>query len=270
MNGNRNGNRLEGKTALITGAGSGIGRATAVVFAREGAKVGINYSRNEKGALETLRLVEEAGSEGVILGADISDAGQTQSIVDELIKRFEKIDVLVNNSGIGSETTPDRVVDISLEDWNRVMDVNLTGVMLTSRYVLPGMIERREGSIINISSIRGLLGNPNLAAYSTSKGGVVLLSREMALDYARYGIRVNCICPGFVSTEMFKGYIARQDDPELALKTFREMSPMDKVGEPEEIAFTALFFAGEASSFVTGTALAVDGGYTASGARSIL
>ena len=265
-----NGNRLEGKTALITGAGSGIGRAIAVVFAREGASIGINYNRNEKGAGETLRLVEEAGSEGMALKADISDADETKAIVDKLNSRFGKIDVLVNNSGIGSETTPDRVVDISLEDWDRVMDVNLKGVMLTSKYVIPGMKERGKGAIINISSIRGLLGNPNLASYCTSKGGVVLLSREMALDYARCGIRVNCICPGFVSTEMFQGYIAKQDDPELALKTFREMSPLDKVGEPEEIAYAALFFAGDASSFVTGTALAVDGGYTASGARSIL
>jgi NAD(P)-dependent dehydrogenase (short-subunit alcohol dehydrogenase family) len=132
------------------------------------------------------------------------------------------------------------------------------------------MIEQQAGSIINISSIRGLLGNPNLASYCASKGGVVLLSREMALDYARFGIRVNCICPGFVNTEMFQGYIAKQEDPELAVRTFRAMSPLDKVGEPEEIASAALFFAGEASSFVTGTALPVDGGYTASGARSIL
>jgi NAD(P)-dependent dehydrogenase (short-subunit alcohol dehydrogenase family) len=264
------GNRLEGKVALITGAGSGIGRAIAVLFAREGASVGINFSRNEKGARETLRLVEETGSEGVVLKADISAAEEVKSIAEELQARFGKIDVLVNNSGIGSETTPDRVVDIAVEDWDRVMGVNLKGVMLTCKFVLPGMIERRGGSIINISSIRGLLGNPNLASYSASKGGVVLLSKETALDYARYGIRVNCICPGFVSTEMFKGYIAKQEDPELALKTFKEMSPLDKVGDPEEIAYAALFFAGDASSFVTGTALAVDGGYTASGARSIL
>ncbi|MCK5736386.1 MAG: SDR family oxidoreductase, partial [Spirochaetaceae bacterium] len=178
--------------------------------------------------------------------------------------------ILVNNSGIGSESTPDRVTDISMTDWDRVIDVNLRGVMLTSKFVLPGMIERGKGSIINISSIRGLLGNPNLASYCASKGGVVLLSREMALDYARYGVRVNCICPGFVNTEMFRVYLSKQDNPEEALRVFREMSPLNRVGEPEEIAKTVLFFANEASSFITGAVLPVDGGYTASGARSIL
>ena len=157
-----------------------------------------------------------------------------------------------------------------MADWDRVIDVNLKGVMLTSKYVLPGMLVRGTGSIINISSIRGLLGNPNLASYCASKGGVVLLSREMALDYARYGVRVNCICPGFVNTEMFRVYLSKQDNPEEALRIFREMSPLNRVGEPEEIAKTVLFFANKASSFITGAVLPVDGGYTASGARSIL
>ena len=254
----------------MTGAGSGIGRAVAVLFAEEGALIGINYNRNERGAGETLRLVKAAGSEGIILKADIADAGQAERIVEELHHAYGRIDVLVNNSGIGAEHTPDRVAEISEEDWDRVMAVNLKGVMLVSKYVLPIMTEQRGGSIINISSIRGLLGNPNLASYCASKGGVVLLSREMALDYARFDIRVNCICPGFVNTEMFQGYIAKQEDPELAVRTFRSMSPLNQVGEPEEIAAAALFFAGDASSFVTGTALPVDGGYTASGARSIL
>ncbi len=264
------GNRLKGKVALVTGAGSGIGRAVAAVFAREGAAVGINYFRNEEGARETLRHIEISGAEGELLKADVSKPGDAESIVTQLKNRFGKIDILVNNSGIGSESTPDRVTEISLADWDRVMDVNLKGVMLTSKFVLPGMMERKQGTIINISSIRGLLGNPNLASYCASKGGVVLLTRETALDYAGFGIRVNCICPGFVNTEMFRGYIEKQEDPGLALKVFEEMSPLNRVGEPEEIAKAVLFFAGDASSFVTGTALPVDGGYTASGARSIL
>ncbi len=264
------GKRLTGKVALVTGGGAGIGRAVAVVLAREGAAVGINYYRNKEGALETLHQIESYGCEGLLLKADVSNPGDVESIVTRLKDRFGKIDILVNNSGIGSESTPDRVTDISMADWDRVIDVNLKGVMLTSKYVLPGMLVRGTGSIINISSIRGLLGNPNLASYCASKGGVVLLSREMALDYARYGVRVNCICPGFVNTEMFRVYLSKQDNPEEALRIFREMSPLNRVGEPEEIAKTVLFFANKASSFITGAVLPVDGGYTASGARSIL
>jgi NAD(P)-dependent dehydrogenase (short-subunit alcohol dehydrogenase family) len=185
-------------------------------------------------------------------------------------ERWGRIDVLVNNSGIGAASSPDRVADISEEDWDRVMAVNLKGAMLCSRAVIPLMIRQGGGSIIIVSSIRGLLGNPALASYCASKGGEVLLARQMAVEYGRQGIRVNCICPGFVGTEMLRGYIAEQEDPERAGAAFASMSPMDRIGEPEEIAAAALFLASSASSFVTGVALPVDGGYTAFGVREIL
>ena len=263
--------RLGGKVALITGAGSGIGRAIAVTFAREGARVGVNYCSNRAGAEETLAQVREAGGDGMALRADIAEAAQVREMVSALHGRFGRIDVLVNNSGIGTQDSPDRVHEILESDWDRVLAVNLKGAMLASQAVLPIMMDQdRGGAIIVISSIRGLLGNPSLASYCASKGGEVLLARQMAVEYAPRGVRVNCICPGFVLTEMLQGYIDRQADPEAARRAFAAMAPMNRVGKPEEIALAALFLASDAASFVTGVALPVDGGYTAFGARDIL
>jgi dihydroanticapsin dehydrogenase len=264
------GKRLADKVALVTGAGSGIGRAIAAAFAREGAFVGVNYLHNDRGAADTLERLRAEGGEGALLRADVADGAQVAAMVRELESLRQRVDVLVNNSGIGTSSSPDRVADISEADWNRVLDVNLKAVMLTCRAVLPGMIRRKAGAIVNISSIRGLVGNPNLASYCASKGGEVLLTRSLALDYARYGVRVNCICPGFVGSEMLEGYIARQENPEAARKAFSSMAPLNRIGRPEEIAAAAVFLASEASSFITGAALPVDGGYTATGARDIL
>lgn len=261
--------RLEGKSALITGASSGIGSAVAEKFAREGAKIGINYSRNDDGAEETLRKVRSAGSDGVILKGDISDPEAARAMVEKLASAFGGIDVLVNNSGIGSNT-PDRVTDIDQQDWDRVLAVNLTGAELMCKYAIPVMVRNGGGSIVNVSSIRGLLGNPYLASYSTSKGGLVILTKQLACDYASDGIRVNCICPGFTGTEMFNGYLEKQEDPEAAKNTFAAMAPLNRIGTPGEMADAVLFFASENSSFITGVALPVDGGYTANGVREIL
>ncbi len=262
--------RLSERVALVTGAGSGIGRAIAVLFAREGARVGVNYCHNEQGAARTLEMVHAAGSEGLALRADVALAGEVEEMVRELERAYGRIDVLVNNSGIGAERSADRVLEILEEDWDRVLAVNLKGVLLACKLVLPIMIRQGGGAIVNISSIRGLAGNPSLAAYCASKGGEVALTRQMALDYARNGVRVNCICPGFVLTEMLRGYIGRQLDPAGAERAFASMAPLKRIGRPEEIAFAALFLACDASSFITGVALPVDGGYLASGARDIL
>ena len=262
--------RLAGRTALVTGAGTGIGRAIAVLFAREGARVGINYFHSSGGAEETLALVRQEGSQGVLLRADVSDESQVQAMVRSLAESFGGLDVLVANSGIGTSESPDRVAEITAADWERVLAVNLTGAMLPAKHALPFMRRQGKGSIIIISSIRGLLGNPSLASYCASKGGEVLLAKQMATDYAREGVRVNCICPGFVLSEMLRGYIGKQQDPAAAEAAFAAMSPMNRIGQPEEIAAAALFFASDASSFVTGAALPVDGGYTAFGTRAIL
>jgi NAD(P)-dependent dehydrogenase (short-subunit alcohol dehydrogenase family) len=262
--------RLAGRTALVTGAGTGIGRAISVLFAREGARVGINFFHSSEGAEETLALVRGAAAEGELLRADVSDESQVRVMVGALERRFGGIDILVCNSGIGTSQSPDRVAEITAADWDLVLAVNLRGAMLPAKHALPIMRRQRKGSIIIISSIRGLLGNPSLASYCASKGGEVLLAKQMATDYARDGVRVNCICPGFVLSEMLRGYIGKQDDPAAAEAAFAAMSPMNRIGRPEEIAAAALFFASDASSFVTGAALPVDGGYTAYGTRSIL
>ena len=261
---------LNKKVALITGAGSGIGKAIAIAYAQEGASVGVNFYRNAVGVGETLSEINDCLAEGILLGGDVSSEQDVKRIVEDIIGKFGKIDIVVNNSGIGASNSPDRVVDILPEDWDRAMAVNLKSIMLIGKYVIPHMIENDGGVIVNISSIRGLLGNPNLASYCASKGGVSLLTKEMALDYAKDGIRVNSIAPGFISSEMFESYIAKQEFPEKALKDFENMAPLKRIGLPAEIADAAVFLAGPDSSFITGVVLPVDGGYTANGVRNIL
>jgi dihydroanticapsin dehydrogenase len=262
--------RLIEKTALVTGAGAGIGGATALLFASEGAKVAVHFNNNKEGAENIVRSIKEAGGEAFSVKADISSAQQVKKMVEEVMEAFKKIDILVNNSGIGTTESPDTAVDITERDWDRVIDVNLKGTLLTSKYVLKEMIKQKRGSIVNVSSIRGLLGNPVLASYCASKGGIVLLTKQTAVDYAKYNIRVNSVCPGFTSTEMFEFYLSKQEDPEEARRIFSEMAPLNRIGKPEEIASAILFFASDLSSFITGAALPVDGGYIANGARKVL
>ncbi len=261
--------RLQGKVALVTGAGSGIGRAISLLFAREGAIVGVNVNQNLSGGKETCTAISRNGEEALLLQADISQSDAVKDMVNRLTQNFGGLDILVNNSGIGTTRTPDRVTEIGEDEWDMVIDVNLKGAFLTSRYAIPNMKKRGGGAIVNIASIRGLLGNPVLASYCSSKGGMVLLTKQMALDYADENIRVNCVCPGFTDTEMFKNYLQKQDDPQKARESFSNMASLKRVGLPEEIANAALFFASNDSSFITGVALPVDGGYTANGIREI-
>jgi NAD(P)-dependent dehydrogenase (short-subunit alcohol dehydrogenase family) len=261
--------RLQGKVALVTGAGSGIGRAIALTFAREGATIGVNVHQNVSGGERTASAISREGEEAMLLQADISQSDAVKDMVQKLSKNFGGLDILVNNSGVGTTRTPDRVTEIGEDEWDHVMDVNLKGAFLTSKYAIPHMKRRGGGTIVNIASIRGLLGNPVLASYCASKGGMVLLTKQMALDYADENIRINCVCPGFTDTEMFQSYLQKQDDPKKARERFSDMAPLKRIGLPEEIATAALFFASDDSSFITGVALPVDGGYTANGIREI-
>lgn len=261
---------LAGQVALVTGAGGGIGRAIAMALAREGAAVGVNVMANRAGGEATLAAIVAAGGRGLVLKGDISAPGIADALAAELADRFGATTVLVNNSGIGSPGSTDTVLDIAMDDWDRVMAVNVRGAVLCARAVLPGMIAAGGGAIINIASIRGVTAARNLAAYSTSKGAMISLTQEMALDYARNGVRVNAVSPGFVDSEMFAGYLDRQPDPAGARAHVASTAALNRIGRPEEIAEAVVFLASEEASFVVGANLLVDGGNMANGLRAFL
>ena len=251
--------RLAGKTALITGGTSGIGRATAVLFAREGAKVAIT-GRDEVRGRVVLHEVRSAGAEGIFIRSDVRLAADCKRAVDETLKAFQKIDVLFNNAGV---FFPRTVPDCPEEEWDTTLDVNLKGTFLMSKYALPHMIERGSGAIVNNSSGWGLVGGDSAAAYCASKGGVVLLTKAMAIDHGRHGIRINCICPGDVETPMLpEDARSRGQSWEEYLKGAASR-PLGRIGKPEEIARAVLFLATDDASFMTGSALVIDGGGTA-------
>jgi NAD(P)-dependent dehydrogenase (short-subunit alcohol dehydrogenase family) len=245
--------------ALITGGAAGIGRAICLQLAREGAAVAVT-DRADEGGSETLALVEKAGGTGLSLRMDVSREPQIADAVAQVLRRFGRIDALFNNAGIELSRA---LHDTTTEEWDRVLDVNLKGIFLVSRQVLPVMMRQGRGAVVNSSSISGLLGWPGSAAYCASKGGVIALTRQMAVDYAPHGIRVNCICPGSTLTPMIERLFGVEKDPEASRRSIEAMHPLGRLARPEEIAEAALFLASEEASFITGAALPVDGGYTA-------
>jgi len=258
--------RLKGKVAIITGAGSigqgmGNGKATAILFAREGARVML-VDLNLEAAEETKCLIEEEGGESITFAADVSKSGDCKNMVEKCIKSFGRVDILHNNVALGSHGGP---VETSEEDWDRVMNTNLKSIFLTCKYALPYMEKQGGGSIINISSIGALRASmyPTLA-YSVSKAGVVALTRDVGIQYAAKGIRVNAILPGLIKTPRIARYY--QDASEWGIdemwKRRDSMCPTGKQGEPWDIAYAALFLASDESKYITGTTLIVDGGIT--------
>lgn len=251
--------RLAGKVAIVTGGGSGIGRATALLFAQEGARVVVaDYA--PEGGQETVRMIQQRGGEALFVESDVSNAEDMQRLVQTTVDTYGRIDILVNNAAV---TIPASVVDATEEVWDKTMDIDLKGVFLLSKYAVPHMINGGGGSVINMASMCGLVASPNQAPYSAAKGGVVALTRQMAIDYARYNIRVNGIAPSEVRTPMFLGFINRAPDPEKKVQELVARIPMGRVAEPEEIARAALFLASDESSYITGVTLPVDGGLTA-------
>lgn len=248
--------QLRDKVALITGGASGIGRATALLFAREGAAVAI-ADVNEKAGNETAVEITASGSKAVFLKADLTSAVDCRHVVERVVREFGAIHVLFNNAGIIRRAS---VVDLSVEDWDRVMAVNVKSVFLMSREVLPIMLNAGDGSIINMASGWGLAGGPKAAAYCASKGAVVLMTKAMAVDHGRQNIRVNCICPGDTDTGMLRTEARQLGEREEQFLAESARRPLGRVGKPEEIAKAALYLASDAASFVTGTALVVDGG----------
>jgi NAD(P)-dependent dehydrogenase (short-subunit alcohol dehydrogenase family) len=249
---------LEGRTALITGAGSGIGRETAKLFAGEGAHV-VVCERDEAGGRETVRVVEEAGGRSLFIGADVSSASDVESAISECVSKTGGLHVLFNNAGV----FPDRdgsPVDTPEDVWHQVIDINLKGVFLGCKYGIPAMLESGGGSIINTASFVAVVGAAtSQIAYTASKGGVLAMTREIAVEYARQGIRANALCPGPVNTPLLAEFLS---DPEVRARRMVHV-PMGRLAEPNEIGRAALFLASPDSSYVTGTTFLVDGGITA-------
>jgi NAD(P)-dependent dehydrogenase (short-subunit alcohol dehydrogenase family) len=249
--------RLKHKVALITGAGSGIGRAIALAFAREGAQVALVGRREDRLG----SVVREIGSgHALALPGDITGARIAQAAVARTVKRFGGLNVLVNNAGL---LIPGTAESHTEEEWDQTFSVNVRALWLVCRAALPRMRAAGGGSIINISSVLGLMGAKNRVAYAASKGAVTLLTRAMALDHAQENIRVNCICPGIVETEMVADFILKAPDPEAARRQRVGLHPLGRFGKPEDVAAMAVYLASDESSWVTGAALPVDGGYTA-------
>ena len=249
--------RLEGKVAIVTGSDRGIGRGIAFSLAKEGCKVVVNSHEKNKNGEEVVSEIKKSGSDGIFVVADVSKESDVKNLVKKAADKFGKVDILVNNAGILVFGTVDTLTE---KEWDRQLDVNLKGVFLCTKYALQQMIKQGKGGrIINISSIAGLVGFPGISAYCASKGGVTELTREVALDVAKYGITVNAIDPGVIATDMTKGML---DDP-ATKKSFMESTPVGRVGQPEDIGNAAVFLAMDESSFVTGHNLVVDGGWTA-------
>ena len=247
--------RISDKVAIITGAASGIGRATAILFAKEGGKV-VVADKNEVGGNETVDLIRSDGGQAIFNYVNVTSATDIQGMVKTTINTYGKLNILVNNAGIAIRLP---VVDLSEEDWDRNIDVNLKSIYLSSKYAIPRMIKNGGGSIVNIASIYGIVGGRIRAAYAASKGGVVNLTRSMALDYALHKIRVNCVCPGFVNTPLLKNILKDKEE----YQALADLHPMGRLGDMLEIALGVLYLASDESSFVTGIALPIDGGYTA-------
>ena len=246
--------RLKDKVAIVTGAGSGIGREIALLFAREEAIVSVADYVAEKGE-ETVRQIRQGGGEAIFIKADVSQASDAERMVKQTVEKYGRLDILCNNAGILGDVAP--VGEASEDNWDRVIAVNLKSVFLCSRYAVREMVKRGGGVIINSSSTMGLVGLPGNTAYSASKGAIIQFTKTMALEYASSNIRVNCICAGWIDTPMNEIL----DEPVIRW-TVRE-TPMGRLGKPEEVAQAALYLATDESSFVTGTALVVDGGWLA-------
>ena len=253
------GNRLKGKIAIITGAGSGIGEATAVIFGREGAKVVLAGRRVAKIQAVADRITAEGG-EAIAVQTDVRYADQVQNLVNKTVERFGGLNVLFNNAGVRASRST--VVDLSEEEYERTMATDVKGLWLCCKYAIPEMIRSGGGSIINCSSISAFIGQPLQGVYNVTKGGIDVLTKCMALDFAKNNIRVNNVDPGWVKTEMNEEELARwKAEGSKELEEVLRLHPLGRLGEPEDVAWAVVYLASDESSWVTGASFLIDGGY---------
>ncbi len=251
--------RLEGKVALITGGGSGQGRTAAMMFAEEGAKIALSDVQ-EEGGTQTQHMVTENGGEALFVAADVSSEASAKNMVEAALQRYGRLDILYNNAGIVGRGRDTDVANLDFDAWNQIIQVNLSGIFLGSKYAVPALIEAGGGSIINTASVAGMIGSPNSGhAYAASKGGVIALTRAMAVKYAPNHIRVNAICPGTIHTPMTEHLVGDQ----ARLQVIEDQHPLGYLGKAEDIVYLALYLASDESSWVTGGVFPVDGGRTA-------
>lgn len=245
---------MDGKVVIVTGGSSGIGRATAIAFAREGAKVVIAARRVTEGE-DTVKQIVEAGGEAIFVQTDVTQANEVQALVDRTLEQYGRLDAAFNNAGSGKGI---RLIDLTEDEWNQEIAVNLKSVWLCMKYQIPAMLKSGKGAIVNMGSQGAILGVPNYTAYGAAKGGAVALTRAAAAEYAAEGIRINAISPGAVETELWA------NAPAGMIEQVAAGIPMQRVGQPQDIAETVVWLCSDAAGFITGQNIAIDGGYTTS------
>ena len=243
--------KLTGKSAIVTGASRGIGRAIAIALAKEGAKVAVNFAGSEDKAAETVRMIKEAGGEAFAVRASVSSQEDVKQLVSETMERFSSVDILVNNAGI---TKDNLLMRMKEEEWDDVLSTNLKGVFLCTKAVARPMMKKRSGTIVNLASVVGVAGNAGQANYGAAKAGVIGLTKTAAKELAARGIRVNAVAPGFITTDMTDKL------PEDVKEGMLAQIPLGKLGDPEHVARAVVFLASDDSEYITGQTLHVDGG----------
>ncbi|TET61788.1 glucose 1-dehydrogenase [Candidatus Aerophobetes bacterium] len=251
--------RLKDKVAIITGAGAGMGRVTAVLFSEEGART-VVVDIDEKAGQETVDMIRAKGQEALFISTDIADVSQVSSMVRKVTEEYGRLDILVNNAGVYARGD---VVSIDEKLWDRIMNVNLRGAFLCCKYSIPEMIRNGGGTIVNVASECGIGAWKNQIVYNVSKAGLIFLTKSIAVDFASKNVRANCVCPGTTETPLAAAYFAKQPDPEKARRDFEEIRPANRLGRPEETAYGILYLASDESPYATGAVLSIDGGYTA-------